>query len=69
MVKEDIASNYISRLTQTPPLTQEEEIALAEDVQNGCAKSRERLIQSNMRLVINIAKSYRNHAIPLPQGG
>lgn len=65
MVKEDIASNYISRLTQTPPLTQEEEIALAEDVQNGCAKSRERLIQSNMRLVINIAKSYRNHAIPL----
>ena len=65
MIKEDIAANYISRLTQSPPLTQEEEIALAEAFQKGCSKARERLIQSNMRLVINIAKSYRNHAIPL----
>ena len=65
MVKEEITANYISRLTQSPPLTQEEEIAYAEAFKKGCTKSREKLIQSNMRLVINVAKSYRNHAIPL----
>jgi RNA polymerase primary sigma factor len=34
-------------------------------VQGGDAAARQRLIESNMRLVINIAKTYRSRAVPL----
>jgi RNA polymerase primary sigma factor len=48
-----------------PLLTSEEEIVLTRAVQAGDQIARQRLIESNMRLVINIAKTYRNRAIPL----
>lgn len=57
--------SYLSRLTQAPLLTPEEEVALTRAVQKGDDRARQRLIESNMRLVINIAKTYRNKAIPL----
>lgn len=57
--------SYLSRLTQAPLLTAEEEVALTRAVQAGDESARQRLIESNMRLVINIAKTYRNRAIPL----
>jgi len=57
--------SYLSRLTQAPLLTAEEEAALTRAVQRGDKASRQKLVESNMRLVINIAKSYRNRSIPL----
>lgn len=56
--------SYLGRLTQAPLLTAEEEIELTRAVQRGNQAARQRLIESNMRLVINIAKTYRNRAIP-----
>jgi len=57
--------NYLNRLTQAPLLKAEEEKELALAAQAGCLAARERLIESNMRLVINIAKTYHSRAIPL----
>jgi len=57
--------SYLGRLTQAPLLTAEEEVELTRAIQHGDALARQRLIESNMRLVINIAKTYRNRAIPL----
>lgn len=57
--------SYLSRLTQAPLLTPEEEVILTRAVQAGDLRARDRLIESNMRLVINIAKTYRNRSIPL----
>lgn len=62
---EDGIPSYLSRLTQAPLLTPEEEVELTKAVQGGDQGARSRLIESNMRLVINIAKTYRNRAIPL----
>ncbi len=62
---EDGVPSYLSRLTQAPLLTAEEEVALTRAVQEGDANAKQRLIESNMRLVINIAKTYRNRSIPL----
>ncbi|HSI72724.1 MAG TPA: RNA polymerase sigma factor RpoD/SigA [Fimbriimonas sp.] len=62
---EDGIPSYLSRLTQSPLLTAEEEVLLTKAIQNGDECARRRLIESNMRLVINIAKTYRNRAIPL----
>jgi RNA polymerase primary sigma factor len=62
---DDGIPSYLGRLTQAPLLTSEEEIELTRAVQQGSKPARQRLIESNMRLVINIAKTYRNRAIPL----
>jgi RNA polymerase primary sigma factor len=62
---EDGVPSYLSRLTQAPLLTPEEEVTLTRAVQQGDTAAKQRLIESNMRLVINIAKTYRNRAIPL----
>jgi len=62
---EDGIPSYLSRLTQAPLLKPEEEAELTRAVQAGDKQAKQRLIESNMRLVINIAKTYRNRAIPL----
>jgi RNA polymerase primary sigma factor len=62
---DDGIPSYLSRLTQAPLLSAEEEIRLTRLVQCGDDCARKRLIESNMRLVINIAKAYRNRATPL----
>ena len=62
---EEWVPSYLGRLTQAPLLSPEEEIALTRAVQRGDKNAKQRLIESNMRLVINIAKTYRNRAIPL----
>src|SRR5579862_4699873 len=62
---DDGVPSYLSRLTQAALLTPEEEIVLTRSVQAGDKLAKQRLIESNMRLVINIAKTYRNRSIPL----
>lgn len=64
-VPEEGIPSYLNRLTQAPLLAAEEEKALSIAAQTGCRVSRERLVESNMRLVINIAKSYHSRSIPL----
>ncbi|MFQ3588439.1 MAG: sigma-70 family RNA polymerase sigma factor [Fimbriimonadaceae bacterium] len=62
---DDAIPSYLSRLTRVPLLTPEEEVELTRAVQAGDQKARQRLVEANMRLVINIAKTYRSRAIPL----
>jgi RNA polymerase primary sigma factor len=46
-------------------LTASEEVALAKKVERGDAEAKERMINSNLRLVISIAKRYQGHNLPL----
>lgn len=57
--------SYLGKLTQAPLLTAEEELHLTSAARDGDAHARSRLVESNMRLVINIAKNYRSKTIPL----
>lgn len=56
---------YFKDVRQIPLLTPEEEIDLSEKVQMGDNEAREKMIKSNLRLVISIAKKYMNLGIPL----
>jgi RNA polymerase primary sigma factor len=48
-----------------PLLTAAEEVALAKRVERGDREAKERMINSNLRLVISIAKRYQNRNLPL----
>lgn len=57
--------SHLGKLTQSPLLSAAEELALSRAALAGDREARERLIQSNMRLVINIARTYSGGAMPL----
>src|SRR5437867_1852241 len=45
-------------------LTAAQEVALAKKIERGDMDSKQRMIQSNLRLVVSIAKNYRNQGLP-----
>ena len=53
------------RAGRYPLLTAAEEVALAKRVERGDAAAKERMINSNLRLVISIAKRYQRQDLPL----
>ena len=56
---------FMNRAGRHPLLTAAEEVALAKRVESGDAAAKERMINSNLRLVIALAKRYRGHDVPL----
>ena len=53
-----IDKNYIRQINQFPLLTAQQEVELAERILEGDELARQQLINSNLRLVISIAKHY-----------
>src|SRR5438094_10627623 len=56
--------SYMSHLTRQRLLTHAEEISLSEHIHLGDAGAKQRLVEANMRLVINIAKNYHSALVP-----
>lgn len=56
---------YIKEIRKIPLLTAKEEIELANKIKKGDVAARNKMIRSNLRLVINIAKKYIHLGIPL----
>src|SRR6476661_1353523 len=47
-----------------PLLTAAQEVELAKRIERGDPQAKQRMIQSNLRLVVSIAKNYRNQGLP-----
>nr|CAA9238429.1 RNA polymerase sigma factor RpoD [uncultured Armatimonadetes bacterium] len=62
--RSDDLQSYINRLTRCNLLTPDEEVRLARRIATGDARAKARLVESNMRLVVSIAKAYRSSGIP-----
>jgi len=56
---------YLKDIRPIPLLTAEEEIVLARKIQKGDRAARDKMIRSNLRLVISIAKRYVNLGVAL----
>ena len=56
---------YLNEIGLIPLLCAEEEWALAERVQCGDAEARRALIESNLRLVVTVARAYVGRRLPL----
>ena len=61
----DATNIYFHQLSLTQLLTAEEEKSLARKVQQGCMRSKNHMIESNLRLVVNIAKKYNKRNFEL----
>jgi RNA polymerase nonessential primary-like sigma factor len=61
----DVTRIYLSEIGRAKLLTAEEEIELTRAARSGCTASRHRMIESNLRLVVKIARAYINRGLPL----
>ncbi|MFH0732008.1 MAG: sigma-70 family RNA polymerase sigma factor [Candidatus Omnitrophota bacterium] len=56
---------YLKDIDKAPLLTLEEEKHLAKRIKKGDLRAKRKMIQSNLRLVVNIAKRYSKFGVPL----
>lgn len=56
---------YLRDIASSEPLSAETEIALAHRIRKGDQKARDRLVASNLRFVVSVAREYQNHGVPL----
>ena len=56
---------FLNEIGRYPLLTAEEEVELAKRIERGDLAAKERMINSNLRLVVSIAKRYQGHELSL----
>lgn len=61
----NILSLYLKEINRIPMLTRDEEYRLAKLALDGNEAARKRMIESNLRFVVNVAKKYQNQGLPL----
>lgn len=70
-VQDDLQKNldatqlYLGEIGYSPLLSAEEEVYFSRKALKGCEKSRNRMIESNLRLVVKIARRYNNRGLAL----
>ena len=56
---------YLREINETPLLNAEEEKQLAYRIEDGDSEARDRMVRANLRLVVNIARSYTGKGLGL----
>jgi RNA polymerase primary sigma factor len=60
----DALQLFLREAGRHPLLTAAQEVELAKKIERGDMLAKQRMIQSNLRLVVSIAKNYRNQGLP-----
>jgi RNA polymerase primary sigma factor len=60
----DALQLFLREAGRHPLLTAPQEVELAKKIERGDRNAKSRMIQSNLRLVVSIAKNYRNQGLP-----
>jgi RNA polymerase primary sigma factor len=61
----DALQLFFQELGRYPLLTREQEVELAKRIERGDKAAKDRMINSNLRLVVSIARRYQGHGLPL----
>jgi RNA polymerase primary sigma factor len=64
-LEEDTLAFWLDRIGRVPLLTAEQETALGRRARKGCVHSREKLVATNLRLVVSVAKRFAGRGVPL----
>ena len=61
----DTLALFLRDIRRHPLLTAEEEVELAQAIERGDLEAKERMVNSNLRLVVSLAKKYQGHELAL----
>jgi RNA polymerase primary sigma factor len=61
----DALGMFLGELRNYPLLTKEQEVELAQRIEKGDLPAKEQLVNSNLRLVVSLAKRYQGQELPL----
>jgi RNA polymerase sigma factor (sigma-70 family) len=64
LASDDRLGTFLGQARSKPLLSATEELALAKRIERGDAAARERMIESNVRLVVAVARPYRGAGVP-----
>ena len=56
---------YLNEISKLPMLSEEEEVIVAKKIRDGDHEAMDKLIQSNLRFVVSVAKQYQNQGLAL----
>jgi RNA polymerase primary sigma factor len=56
---------YLREISLYPLITREDEVVLAQRIHLGCQLSLDKLVRSNLRFVVSVAKKYQNQGVSL----
>ena len=62
---ENVLSIYLKEINKIPLLTRDEETHYATLAEQGSEMAKHKLVQANLRFVVNVAKKYQNQGLPL----
>src|ERR671921_523589 len=60
----ELLAGYLKKIGRGKLLTHREEISLARRTRAGDQRARKKLVESNLRLVVSVAKKYRGMGLP-----
>ena len=60
----DSLQQFLDGIAETPLLTREEEVELSKRIERGDLAAKDHMMRANLRLVVSIAKRYRNQGLP-----
>jgi RNA polymerase primary sigma factor len=63
--EESSLDQYLKEISAYPLLSREQEIELAAKIKEGCEDSLSKLVRSNLRFVVSVAKKYQNQGVAL----
>ena len=62
---ESSLDQYLKEISAYPLLSREEEVELAQGIRRGDEESLDKLVRSNLRFVVSVAKKYQNQGVAL----
>lgn len=63
--REGSLDQYLKEISEYPLIDREEEARLAQHIRKGDAEGLDKLVRSNLRFVVSVAKKYQNQGVPL----
>ena len=63
--REGSLDQYLKEISAYPLIDRAEEVRLAQHIRKGDAKALDKLVRSNLRFVVSVAKKYQNQGVPL----
>ncbi len=64
--REGSLDQYLKEISVYPLIDRDEEVRLAKEIRKGEEAGLNKLVRSNLRFVVSVAKKYQNQGVPLP---